>query len=470
VKAVRHLLAVACLFGAAALATGAGAADRMWVGFTDDPTFRYAADRQADLNLAQRSGATIVRTLVIWSAIARDRPADASDPFDPAYRFDDLDELVRNAQSRGLEVLITIWGTPSWANAGRGPQYAPSNTDELRDFAEALAARYSGRYPGYPFVRFFGIWNESNLSTFLRPQFAGDGHIVGPAIYARLAAAGYAGIKAGNPAAQVAIGETSSNGRQKHVAGLTDAVAPGLFAELVARANPKLRFDAWAQHPYPFPVNRPPTQVVAWPNVTLTSLGKLEAALDEGFGRKGIPIWITEYGNETRPGEPRGVTEAQQAADLPQAIAIARRDARVRMFIWFVFRDSPDSAWQSGLYREDGSPKPAQAAWPTAVAPLNARNGKVSVRGGTASPIVTVYVRDFCANNPAGAAVGTTTRVRLAGRLVGVTQAQLPLGVDCTVRVRLPVTVERGKTYAATIFLNVAGGNAATRGITVVGI
>ena len=53
------------------------------------------------------------------------------------------------------------------------------------------------------------------------------------------------------------------------------------------------------------------------------------------------------------------------------------------MFIWFVFRDSPDSAWQSGLYREDGSPKPAQTAWPTAVGPLNARNGKVTARGGT---------------------------------------------------------------------------------------
>ena len=462
-----HALALVAAL-TAVLATGAGAADRMWVGFTDDPTFRFGADRQASLELAARSGATIVRTVVIWSSIARSRPADSTDPFDPAYRFDDLDELTRNAQTRGLEVLITIWGTPPWANGGRGPQYAPTAASDLRDFAQALASRYSGRYPGYPFVRFFGIWNESNLSTFLRPQFDATGRIVGPAIYARLAAAGYAGIKEGNAAAQVAIGETSSNGRQKHVAGLTDAIAPGLFAELVARADPKLHFDAWAQHPYPFPVNRPPTQIVAWPNVTLTSLGKLEAALDEGFGREGIPIWVTEYGNETRPGEPRGVTEEQQAAYLLRAIAIARRDPRVQMFIWFVFHDSPDSAWQSGLYREDGTPKPAQAAWPAAVGPLNARNGKVTAPGGTA-PLVTIYVRDFCANNPTGAAVGTTTRVRLAGRLVGVAQAQVPLRIDCTVRVRLPVTVKRATTYAATITLNIAGGNAATRGITVVG-
>ena len=468
---MRNLLRLLTLaaVAVATLAAASGAADRMWLGFTDDPMLRYGPNRQADLDLVARSGATIVRTLVVWSATATARPTDAVDPFDPAYRFDDLDELVRNAQARGLEVLLTIWGTPAWANDGRGPQYAPTDASDLRDFAQALASRYSGRYPGYPFVRFFGIWNESNLSTFLRPQFDAAGRIIGPGIYAGLAAAGYAGVKAGNSAAQVAIGETSSNGRRQHVAGATDTVAPGLFAQLVTRADPGLRFDAWAQHPYPSPVNRPPTQTVAWPNVGLTSLGRLEATLDQGFGRKGIPIWITEYGNETRPGEPRGVTESQQADYLTEAIAIARGDPRVRMFIWFVFRDSPGSPWQSGLYREDGSPKPAQAAWPTAVAPLDARNGKVTARGGTAGPIVTVYLRDFCANNPAGAAVGTTTRVRLGGVLAGVTQAQLPLGSDCTVRIRLPVTVRRGKTYVATIDLNVGGGNSARRVVTVVG-
>ena len=101
-------------------------------------------------------------------------------------------------------------------------------------------------------------------------------------------------------------------------------MSPGKFAELVAKANKKLKFDAWAQHPYPVPVNQKPTQKVRWPNVALTSLPQLETSLDRWFGRKNIPIWITEYGNETKPGEPKGVTEAQQAAYLPQAIAIAK--------------------------------------------------------------------------------------------------------------------------------------------------
>ena len=188
-----------------------------------------------------------------------------------------------------------------------------------------------------------GIWNESNLGLFLSPQFNSKGQIVSPAAYAKLAAAGYAGIKAGSSKALVAIGETSSNGRDKPKAGSSDSVRPGTFAEGVAKANKNLKFDAWAQHPYPVPVNQKPTQKVKWPNVALTSLPQFETSLDKWFGRKNIPVWITEYGNETKPGEPTGVTESQQATYLPQAIDIAKKDPRVPMFVWFVMRDSAGS-------------------------------------------------------------------------------------------------------------------------------
>jgi hypothetical protein len=465
---IRQLAVAAAVLGVV-LASPAAAADRMWLGFTDDPSLRFADDRQAELDRVAASHATVVRTLVRWHAIALEKPADATDPFDPAYRFDDLDELVRGAQARGLEVEMALWGTPGWANGDQVPQIAPSNVNDFRAFAQAVAARYSGRFPGYPFVRFFGIWNESNLAIFLRPQFGPGGRIVSPAVYARLAIAGYAGIKAGNPAALVAVGETSSNGRNRHVAGLTDTVAPGTFMQVMAKAAPRMRFDAWAQHPYPFPVNQAPMQLSRWPNVTLSLLGRFGLELDKSFGRKGIPIWITEYGNETKPGEPKGVTEAQQARYLPQAIVMARKDPRVQMFIWFVFRDSPSSTWQSGLYRLDGTPKPAAAVWSYVAGSLDARNAKLTARAGTVGPYATVYLRDFCANNGPGAAVGSTTRVRANGQLVGVTQAQLLLGLDCAIRIQLPVTVKRGTTYVATLDLNAAAGNITQRTITLVG-
>jgi hypothetical protein len=175
----------------------ASAQTRMWIGFHDDPVLRYGPDRQRELDLTRtRANATMLRTLVTWRQIAPTRPQNAADPFDPAYHFDDLDDFVRSAQVRGLEVLMTIWGTPAWANGGRPARFLPTRMSDFQAFTRALAARYSGRYAGYPFVRFFGIWNESNLGSFLSPQFDARGRIVGPAAYARLAAAGYAGIKA----------------------------------------------------------------------------------------------------------------------------------------------------------------------------------------------------------------------------------------------------------------------------------
>ena len=248
----------------------ANAAPRMYVGFHDDPNFRYEERRASMLDQVRSTHATIVRTLVTWPNVAPKRPSNAADPFDPAYQFDDLDELVRNAQARDMEVIITLWGTPKWANRGKTPNFLPTRLSDFTAFARAVASRYSGRYPGYPYVRFFSIWNESNLQLFLAPQFDAAGRSVAPRNYAKLAAAGYAGVKAGNRGALVAIGSTSSAGRDKPLAGKSATHSPGRFAQLVAAANPRLKFDAWAQHPYPVPANQKPLQKVKWPNVTLS--------------------------------------------------------------------------------------------------------------------------------------------------------------------------------------------------------
>jgi hypothetical protein len=425
---------------------------RMWAGFHDDPVLRYGPDRQHELDLTRRANATMLRTLVTWRQIAPTRPRNAANPFDPAYHFDDLDDFVRSAQVRGLEVLMTIWGTPAWANGGKPARFLPSRMSDFQTFARALAARYSGRYAGYPFVRFFGIWNESNLGSFLSPQFDSRGRIVGPAAYARLAAAGYAGIKAGNARALVAVGETSSNGRDRRKPGFTDSIAPATFARLVARANPRLRFDAWAHHPYPYPVSQAPTQNVRYPNVTLTTLPRFERDLRLWFRRRSVTIWITEYGVQTKPGAPGGVTEAQQARYVPQAIALARRDPNVAMFVWFVFRDSAGSPWSSGVYRRNGSAKPSLRTWTTAARLVDQINGRVTIRAGTRNPTLTVNVRPLCATTPVGGAVVALASTHLASRLVQTSLGTTPLAIDCTIRVRLTgLTVARGKTYVTHI-------------------
>src|ERR1044072_6147291 len=102
------------LLALAVVGSGASAAERMGMGFHDDPVFRWNDGRMDELDKAVFEHATIIRTLVTWASVAPTKPANASDPFDPAYKLDDVDELVRNAQQRGLEGLITIGGTPKW--------------------------------------------------------------------------------------------------------------------------------------------------------------------------------------------------------------------------------------------------------------------------------------------------------------------------------------------------------------------
>jgi hypothetical protein len=83
-------------------------------------------------------------------------------------------------------------------------------------------------------------------------------------------------------------------------------------------------------------------------------------------------VWLTEYGYQTNPPDRLfGVTWAQQARYLTQAVAIARRDPRVDVLLWFLLEDERDVArWQSGLITADGVRKPSFAAFQRAAAGL----------------------------------------------------------------------------------------------------
>ena len=348
---------------------------RMLVGLQDDPSFRWGADRAAMLDGARDANASVLRTVVVWKDIAPTRPMSAADSFDPAYRLDDLDDLVRSAQQRGIEVLITIWGTPEWANGDQTPNRPPRDPADLEDFAAALADRYSGRHAGFPAVRLFSAWNEPNLEQFLAPQFDGAGRSVGPALYAPLARAIYDGVKRGNPDALVAIGETSPRGHDFPTGRrVQDSHSPARFARLLSEVRPAVRLDAWAQHPYPPRPDLGPAEQVRWPRVGIGNLERFGASLDEWFGREGTPIWITEYAHETRPPEPLGIDPMLQARYAEEALELAAENPRVRMFVWFVLRDPIDGLWQSGLLSNDGSPKPALETFTVSAQRLDGRD------------------------------------------------------------------------------------------------
>jgi hypothetical protein len=450
-------LCVLALF-ALVLPAAAQAAKRMPIGFYDDASFRWAADRQTNLADAAAAGATIIHTNANWATIAPTRPATPSNGDDPAYNLADLDELVGAAPQYGLRVMITIVGTPKWANGGQTPNHMPRNLSDLTAFARMLATRYNG-LNGHGSVSLWSVWNEPNLQLFLTPQFSGK-TIVSPRLYASLYKAAYAGIKAGNSTAQVAIGETSPQGRDKPiaVAGQGQSVAPGTFARLLA-AQKGLKFAAWAQHPYPTAINGKALEKVRYPNVTLTQLPTFERNLAKLFHHP-VAIWITEYGHQTKPAEPKGVTYAVQATYAKQALTAARNDPDVQMFVWFTFRDQPGDPWKSGIESQDGSHKPSFATFSSLAHSLE---GTTQVVAAGHQPTVTLYIPVLTYYSPVGAIVGITYTVTDShGKVVAKGEPTAAIRTNQSVTFVPTFTAAKKQTYTVTATVNEANGHVQT--------
>ncbi len=432
-------------------AATARAAARMPVGFFDDPSFRWSPETTKNLASAQAANGSIVHILVNWSTVATKRPAHPLDGNDPAYHLSDIDALVRSAPKYGLQVLMTIALTPSWANGGKTPNYPPTNLNDLTQFSQMLAHRYNGSKPGFGVVTRFSVWNEPNLQLFLAPQFKGS-KIVSPATYAKLFMAAYKGIKAGNPNALVAAGETSNRGHNKPTGGVSDSVAPATFARLVAEANPKLPLDAWATHPYPTKYSIGPGQKVAYPNVAFSTMSRFGADLKKWF-KKPVPIWVSEYGEQTRPEYSQGgISYAEQSAHAKAALKLAQANPYVQMFVWFILRDSTHQTWFSGLIQTDGKKKPAYNNFKATAAGIVGQS-QVVAPGKTFTvkvpfPIMAYY-------NAPGTKVGLTYKILIGTRLYAIGQPLLALSRDGTLSIKVNnFKPAKGKTYTMRALAN----------------
>jgi hypothetical protein len=332
----------------------------------------------------------------------------------------------------------------------------PKRLGDLTAFAKMLAKRYNGRQ-GHGSVALYSVWNEPNLQLFLTPQFVGK-KIVGPANYAKLFKAAYSGIKAGNPLAKVAIGETSARGRDKPLSGNSATIAPGTFAKLLGKVR-GLRFDAWAHHPYPTSPNLPPTQKVRYPNVTFSTMPKFESDLKKFFHRS-VPVWVTEYGHETKPGEPHGVTTAKQAAYAKQALTIAKNDPNIQMFIWFVFHDSSGNPWQSGLFGTHNNAKPAYSAFSSLARLIDGTT--VNVKAG-ASPRVTMFVPYLGYYSQPGTPIGLTYFVKDGSKNLAPGQPVATLAGDYSITFTPTFKAVKGHTYTITATANEPNGHSEIR-------
>jgi hypothetical protein len=416
-------------------AAGARAVPRMPIGFYDDASFRWSSQAAQNLAAAHTAHASIIHALVNWAAAAPTKPANPLNANDPAYHISDIDALVRGAQADDMQVLLTITGTPAWANGGQTQNHPPTDLNTLTQFAQMLANRYNGHHAGLGAVTLWSVWNEPNLGTFLVPQYQGN-TIVSPSIYAKLFMAAYKGIKAGNPNATVAAGETSMRGRDKPTGNPgQDTVAPGTFAEDLAKAAPKLPFAAWATHPYPSNFALGPTQKVAFPNVAFSTMNEFGADLQTWFKRP-IPIWVTEYGEMTKPESPYlGVSYTKQAADVKTALKLAEASPYVDMFIWFILRDpGPNQLWYSGLEKANGQKKPAYAAFSSTASGMV---GQTLVVKPNVRFTVTMPVPLMAVDNAAGTPIGVTYAVKHGATVVAAGQARVAISTSDAITFRI---------------------------------
>jgi hypothetical protein len=392
--------------------------------FQDDNHLIYTTPEAAARTMDQLKalGADRLRITVLWSAIAPDigatrKPAgfDGAEPGAyPSGAWDNLDTVARLAAERGLGLNfnITVPG-PLWA-MGASPRadianrYRP-DAAEFGDFVRAVGRRY-------PQVAYWSIQNEPNQPGWLDPQWVrsrGRWVEASPSAYRRLVDAAWRALyDTGHADDAILIGETAPKGVS--VRGTTRALSPGRFirrlyclddhlkqlrgASATARGCPasttRAAFRAahpglfaatgYAHHPYEllFAPNRRPAHS-DW--FTIANLGRLSSLLRRVRGR--TPLYLTEFGYQTDPPDPFGVSPAEQARYLNQAEYIAARNPGVRTLSQFLlYDDAPPfgQTFQSGLDYLSGRAKPARAAYAFPLwlpSPSVRRGGRLHVWG-----------------------------------------------------------------------------------------
>jgi hypothetical protein len=350
--------------------------------------------RDRTLDDIKSLGATWVRVVVYWHDVApragsRHRPSfPEKDP--NAYNWALYDRLVNDARARGLKILMTPSSpVPRWATLDHSTTRFPSATHFGR-FVQALGAHFRGR------VSAWSVWNEPNLQHFLGPQFRGR-KAYSPKLYRRLFQAADRGLKAsGNGRLPLLIGETAPRTRKNK------SVAPLAFLRGVLCLNShyhkrhgckKLDADGWAHHPYTTgagPYWKPPRA----DDVSIGSLGRMTSALSRaGRARalkRGVGLWLTEFGVQSRPDPYVGVSQQRQAEWRSIGEWIAWRTSRVKAFSQYLMRDDLPrhgggharySGFESGLRSSRGHRKKAYDGFRLALVADRASRSRVALWG-----------------------------------------------------------------------------------------
>jgi hypothetical protein len=248
----------------------------------------------------------------------------------------EFDGIHTSAQAHGITLLPVVAMPPDWANSGQGVWAYPDNPQDFEDFMVKAIERY-------PDIPAWEIWNEPNLPAFSEPN-------VDAAKFVDLLAAAHRAKERTGSSAAIVSGGLSSGG--------VDVVQ---YFEQMIRLHAFDYVNGFGIHPYSWVA---PDQ----PEAFFLRLPYFHDRLVQ-IGRPDVGVWLTEYGAPTSTrtneyGPPIG--DAEQAARLQSAFAIASRWPWVRNLTWYEFEDLCDDPTNFmcnfGVVRDDMSPKPAATA------------------------------------------------------------------------------------------------------------
>ena len=117
----RALLVAALLAVSAGVAsTPSHASNGIKYGIQDDAWLEYGPGKLNDrVATLKRLGGPLVRFTVHWNVVAPKRPANPASPRDRAYDWRRADRVLLSLRRHGLTPVVTLLGTPAWANGGR---------------------------------------------------------------------------------------------------------------------------------------------------------------------------------------------------------------------------------------------------------------------------------------------------------------------------------------------------------------
>jgi len=369
------LLALVCAGPAAAADVGA-----------NDDTGKFAPDAGAAF-YGEMASLGLRQTVVTVRWLPSDPLALGERPL--------LDLTVAAARAAGLSVVFATYPYPT-----REVEAGLARPEAFGAWLGELAQRY-------PTVRQFVVGNEPNQPAFWRPQFSGpkqrSARTFGPFL-----AAGYDALKAVDPTLTVVGVGLSPRGNDRPAAKSNVSTSPVRFlASLGAwyRASGRRRpvMDGLSFHPYPNAATDPLDRGYAWPNAGFVDLARIKQAAWDAFAGTaqpttldGLRLYLDEVGWQVdtagRTGyagaENVAVTdEASQAVVYGELVRRAACDPDVAQVNVFGFRDDAlRTGFQAGLFRADGSPRPAADAVRGAVAEPGCATGA----GATWRPSKTV--------------------------------------------------------------------------------